>query len=77
LLARRLIYLQEGGAAAQRLVEAATKDIERTTQAVLGAFSTADEPASTPDVHALILSAGFEALEDLLAQRGSGEGGEA
>jgi DNA repair exonuclease SbcCD nuclease subunit len=77
LLARRLIHLQEGGAAAQRLVEAATKDIERTIQAVLGAFATADDPVSTPEVHALLLIAGFEALEDLLAQRGSGEGDEA
>jgi exonuclease SbcD len=74
LLARRLIHLQEGGTAAQRLVESATKDIERTTQAVLGAFATTDEPASTPNIHALLLRAGFEALEDLLAQRGSGEG---
>lgn len=77
LLARRLLCLQEGGAAAQQLVEAATKGIERTTQAVLGAFAIADEPASTPDVHALLLGAGFEALEDLLAQRGSGEGDDA
>ena len=78
LLARRLIHLQEGGVEAQRLVDSATKDIERTTaQAVQGAFATADEPVSTPDVHALLLSAGFEALEDLLAQRGSGEGDEA
>ena len=75
LLAQRLLHLEEGGAAAQRLVEAATKDIERTTQTVLGAFATVDEPASMPDVHALLLGAGFEALEDLLAQRGFGEGG--
>jgi exonuclease SbcD len=77
LLAQRIIHLQEGSAVAQQLVEAATKDIERTTQAVLGAFATADEPTNNPDVQALLLSAGFEALEDLLAQRGSGEGDEA
>lgn len=76
LLARRLIHLQEDGAAAQRLVAAASKDIERTTQAVLGGFATSSEPVSTPDVHALLLAAGFAALEDLLAQQGSGEGDE-
>lgn len=77
LLARRLVHLQEGGAEAQRLIDTATKNIENTTEAVLGAFATADEPASTPDVQALLLAAGFEALEDLLAQRSSGEGDEA
>jgi len=76
LLARRLAALQEDGAEAQRLIEAAEKDIDRTTQAVLGAFATASEPVSTPDVRALLLRAGFEALEDLLAQRGSVEGSE-
>lgn len=77
LLARRLVHLQEDGAAAQELIAAATRDIERTTQAVLGALATGGEPTSTPDVHTLLLSAGFAALEDLLAQRGRGEGDEA
>jgi len=77
LLARRLIHLQQGGTEAQLLIDAATTNIERTTDAVLGAFATADELASTPDVRTLLLRSGFHALEDLLAQRGSGEGGEA
>ena len=75
LLAQRILHLQEDGAAAHRLVEAATKDIERTTQSVLRGFATVEDPASTPDVPALLLAAGFQALEDLLAQRDSGQRG--
>ncbi len=77
LLAQRLIQLQQGGAAAQQLVDAATKDIERTTRSVLGPLAVADEPVTTPDVHALLLRAGFHAIEDLLAQREGGDGAEA
>jgi DNA repair exonuclease SbcCD nuclease subunit len=75
LLARRLIHLLEGGEEAKRLIESATKDIERATQSVLRGIQTAAEnSASKPDVSALLLAAGYQALGELLAQRNSGQG---
>ena len=77
LLARRLIQLQKGGTEAQQLIAGAKKEIDRTTRSVLGAFVTTEEPATAPDMQELLLRAGFEALEELLAQTGTGEEAEA
>ncbi len=75
LLAQRLICLQEGQAEADTLIVAAAREIERATETVLGAGVPSAQPVSTSDVSRLLQHAGFEALEELLAQQ-NGDGGD-
>ena len=74
LLAQRLIHLQQGQAEAQRLIAAAATEIERATQIVQGSEVMGAQQLSTSDVGAILERAGFQALEDLLAQHSADEG---
>lgn len=74
LLAQRLIHLQENQSEAQTLVRAAAEKINGARAAVLGSESVDVQPLDASDVGVLLQRAGFEALEDLLAQHGNGVG---
>jgi len=74
LLAQRLLCLQEGQAEAEELVEAAAMKIEKATETVLGAVMPITQPLSTSEINRLLQYAGFEALEELLAQHSTYEG---
>ncbi len=74
LLAQRLIHLQKGQAEAQRLIKAAAAKIDGARVAVLGSEVADVQPLDTSDVGVLLQRAGFEALEDLLAQHSDDEG---
>lgn len=75
LLAQRLIHLQENQSEAQTLIKAAAEKINGARATVLGSESVDVQLLDASDVGALLQRAGFEALEDLLAQHGNGVGG--
>ena len=76
LLARRIIDLNHNRSDVSDLIASASKEIEKVTDEVLGPYRSDDKILSETDVVTLLVQAGYEALEDLLGQRNTGDGGE-
>ena len=74
LLAKRLIDLQANALDAQNMVADASKNLEKISNTLLGSNATNDLSLESSDVSALLVRAGYAALEDLLAQRKSSDG---